>query len=47
MRLYLRIDGEREYNDPKYFETIGLVHETITPYMARQHGAVERKNIGL
>jgi len=40
----LRSDKGGEYYDPKLFETIGIVHETTTPYTPQQNGMAERKN---
>ncbi|GJY91339.1 zinc finger, CCHC-type containing protein [Tanacetum coccineum] len=43
----LRTDIGGEYYDPVFFQSIGIIHETITLYTPLQNGVAERKNIAL
>ncbi|GJR83535.1 zinc finger, CCHC-type containing protein [Tanacetum coccineum] len=36
-----------EYNDHVFFQSVGIIHETITPYTPQQNGVARRKNIAL
>ena len=40
----LRTDRGGEYFDPDYFQSVGIIHETTTPYTPQQNGVSERKN---
>nr|GEV33810.1 zinc finger, CCHC-type [Tanacetum cinerariifolium] len=39
----LRTDRGGEYYDPVYFQSVGIIHETIAPYTPQQNGVVKRK----
>nr|GEV07281.1 zinc finger, CCHC-type [Tanacetum cinerariifolium] len=43
----LRIDRGGEYYDPVFFQSIGIIHETTSPYTPQQNGVTERKNRAL
>nr|GEX08566.1 zinc finger, CCHC-type [Tanacetum cinerariifolium] len=36
-----------EYYDPVFFQSVGIIHETIAPYTPQQNGVAERKNRAL
>lgn len=40
----LRTDRGGEYMDTQYFQSVGIIHETTTPYTPQQNGISERKN---
>ena len=40
----LRTDRGGEYMDSEYFQSVGIIHETIAPYNPQQNGVAERKN---
>ncbi|GKB53534.1 zinc finger, CCHC-type containing protein [Tanacetum coccineum] len=40
-------DRGGEYYDPIFFQSIGIIHETITPYTPQQNGVDKRKNRAL
>ncbi|KAL0409329.1 UNVERIFIED_CONTAM: Retrovirus-related Pol polyprotein from transposon TNT 1-94 [Sesamum radiatum] len=42
--VLLRTDRGGEYIDPSYFQSVGIIHETIAPYTPQQNGVSERKN---
>nr|GEW24914.1 hypothetical protein [Tanacetum cinerariifolium] len=39
----LHIDRGHEYYDPVFFQSVGIIHETIAPYTLKQNGMAERK----
>ncbi|GJY56093.1 zinc finger, CCHC-type containing protein [Tanacetum coccineum] len=43
----LRTDRGGEYYDHVFFQSIGIIHETTTPYTPQQNGVTERKNRAL
>ncbi|GJY22787.1 zinc finger, CCHC-type containing protein [Tanacetum coccineum] len=43
----LRTDRGGEYYDPVFFQSVGIIHETTTPYTLQQNGVSERKNRAL
>ncbi|GKC26587.1 zinc finger, CCHC-type containing protein [Tanacetum coccineum] len=43
----LRTDRGGEYYDPVFFQSVGIIHETTTPYTPQQNGVAERKNRAL
>ncbi|GKD28427.1 zinc finger, CCHC-type containing protein, partial [Tanacetum coccineum] len=43
----LCIDRGGEYYDPVFFQSVGIIHETTTPYTPQQNGMAERKNRAL
>nr|GEU29115.1 hypothetical protein [Tanacetum cinerariifolium] len=43
----LRTDRGGEYYDPVFFQSVGIIHETKTPYTPQQNGVAERKNRAL
>ncbi|GKC11427.1 zinc finger, CCHC-type containing protein [Tanacetum coccineum] len=43
----LRTDRGSKYYDPVYFQSVGIIHETTTPYTPQQNGVSERKNRAL
>ncbi|GJX27326.1 zinc finger, CCHC-type containing protein [Tanacetum coccineum] len=43
----LRINRGGEYYDPVFFQSVGIIHETTTPYIPQQNGVSERKNRAL
>ncbi|GJW78488.1 zinc finger, CCHC-type containing protein [Tanacetum coccineum] len=43
----LRTDRGGEYYDPIFFQSIGIIHETIAPYTPQQNGVAKRKNRAL
>ncbi|GJV42832.1 zinc finger, CCHC-type containing protein [Tanacetum coccineum] len=43
----LRTDRGGEYYDPVFFQSVGIFHETTTPYTPQQNGVAERKNRAL
>ncbi|GJY43593.1 zinc finger, CCHC-type containing protein [Tanacetum coccineum] len=43
----LRTYRGSEYYDPIFFQSVGIIHETTTPYTPQQNGAAERKNRAL
>ncbi|GJS48807.1 zinc finger, CCHC-type containing protein [Tanacetum coccineum] len=42
-----RTDRGGEFMDTLYFQSVGIIHETTTPYTRQQNGISERKNIVL
>ena len=40
----LRTDRGGEYMDPRYFQSVGIIHETTAPYTPQQNGVAKRKN---
>ncbi|GJX04497.1 zinc finger, CCHC-type containing protein [Tanacetum coccineum] len=40
----LRTDKGGEYYDPVFFQSIGIIHETIAPCTLQQNGVAKRKN---
>ncbi|GJU96091.1 RNA-directed DNA polymerase, eukaryota, reverse transcriptase zinc-binding domain protein [Tanacetum coccineum] len=36
-----------EYYDPNYFQSVGIIHQTMAPYIPQQNGVSERKNRAL
>ncbi|GJS82422.1 zinc finger, CCHC-type containing protein [Tanacetum coccineum] len=40
-------DRGGEYYDPVFFQSVGIIHETTTPYTPQQNGMAERKNRAL
>nr|GEZ02414.1 zinc finger, CCHC-type [Tanacetum cinerariifolium] len=40
----LRTDRGGEYYDPIFFQSVGIIHETIAPYTPQQNGVAKRKN---
>ena len=40
----LRTDKGREYYDPNYFNSMGIIHETTAGYAPKSNGVAERKN---
>ncbi|GJS74380.1 zinc finger, CCHC-type containing protein [Tanacetum coccineum] len=43
----LRTDRGGEYYDPVFFQSVGIIHETIAPYIPQQNGVAERINRAL
>ncbi|GKB04639.1 zinc finger, CCHC-type containing protein [Tanacetum coccineum] len=43
----LRTDRGDECYDPVFFQSVGIIHETTTPYTPQQNGVAERKNRAL
>nr|GEV55118.1 zinc finger, CCHC-type [Tanacetum cinerariifolium] len=43
----LRTDRGGEYYDPVFFQSIGIIHETIAAYTPQQNSVAERKNRAL
>nr|GEZ01815.1 zinc finger, CCHC-type [Tanacetum cinerariifolium] len=43
----LRTDRGGKYYDPVFFQSVGIIHETISPYTPQQKGVAERKNRAL
>ncbi|GJV26886.1 zinc finger, CCHC-type containing protein [Tanacetum coccineum] len=43
----LRTDRGGEYYDPVFFQSVGIIHETMAPYTPQQNGVAERKNRAL
>nr|GEV50086.1 hypothetical protein [Tanacetum cinerariifolium] len=43
----LRTDRGGEYYDPAFFQSVGIIHETIAPYTPQRNGVAERKNRAL
>nr|GEU55374.1 hypothetical protein [Tanacetum cinerariifolium] len=43
----LRTDRGGEYYDPVFFQSVGIIHETTTPYTPQQNGMAKRKNRAL
>ncbi|GJR43951.1 zinc finger, CCHC-type containing protein [Tanacetum coccineum] len=43
----LRMDRDGEYYNPVFFQSVGIIHETTTPYTPQKNGVVERKNRAL
>nr|GFA02775.1 zinc finger, CCHC-type [Tanacetum cinerariifolium] len=43
----LPIDRDGEYYDHVFFQSIGIIHETTSPYTPQQNGVAERKNRAL
>ncbi|GKE16200.1 zinc finger, CCHC-type containing protein, partial [Tanacetum coccineum] len=36
-----------EYYDLVFFQSVGIIHETIAPYIPQQNGVAEKKNMAL
>ncbi|GKB57611.1 zinc finger, CCHC-type containing protein [Tanacetum coccineum] len=43
----LRTDRGDEYYEHVYFQSVGIIHETMAPYTPQQNGVTERKNRAL
>nr|GEU42852.1 zinc finger, CCHC-type [Tanacetum cinerariifolium] len=43
----LRTDRGGGYYDPVYFQSTGIIHQTMAPYTPQQNGVAERKNMTL
>nr|GEW34035.1 hypothetical protein [Tanacetum cinerariifolium] len=43
----LRTDRGGEYYDPLYFQSTGIIHQTMAPYTPQQNEVAERKNMTL
>ncbi|GKB46774.1 zinc finger, CCHC-type containing protein, partial [Tanacetum coccineum] len=43
----LRTDRCGDYYDPVFFQFVGIIHETTTPYTLQQNGMAKRKNKAL
>ncbi|GJW82538.1 zinc finger, CCHC-type containing protein [Tanacetum coccineum] len=43
----LHTDRGGEYYDPVFFQSVGIIHETTTPYTPQQNGVAKRKNRAL
>ncbi|GKA85409.1 zinc finger, CCHC-type containing protein [Tanacetum coccineum] len=41
------LDRGGEYYDPVFFQSVGIIHETTTPYTPQQNGVAKRKNRAL
>nr|GEU81292.1 zinc finger, CCHC-type [Tanacetum cinerariifolium] len=40
-------DRDGEYCDPSYFQSVGIIHQTMAPYTSQQNSVTERKNRAL
>ncbi|GJZ05886.1 zinc finger, CCHC-type containing protein [Tanacetum coccineum] len=43
----LRTDRGSDYYDPVFFQSVGIIHETTTPYTPQQNSVAKRKNRAL